>query len=64
MRTTAIVSLAIAFSLPLVTIARADETVIKKDEPSSTTVIKKKHEPKVLPVPHETDKTIIKKEHE
>lgn len=64
MRTAAVLSLVIAFSLPLVTLARADETVIKKDEPSSTTIIKKKHEPKLLPVPHETDKTIIKKEHE
>lgn len=64
MRTVAIVSLAVAFSLPLVAIARADETVIKKDQPSSTTVIKKKHEPAVLPVPHERDKTIIKKENQ
>lgn len=63
MRTAALVSLVIVFSLPLVTLARADETVIKKDEPS-TTIIKKKREPKVIPVPHETDKTIIKKEHE
>jgi hypothetical protein len=51
----------IAFSLPLVTIARADETVIKKDQPS-TTIIKKKRDPEVLPVPHEHEKTIIKKE--
>jgi hypothetical protein len=56
-------SLAIALSLPLVTIARADETVIKKDQPS-TTIIKKRHGPEVLPMPHEHDKTIIKKEHE
>lgn len=64
MRTAAVVSLVIAFSLPLIAVARADETVIKKDEPSSTTIIKKKQEPKLLPIPHETDKTIIKKEHE
>ena len=64
MRKATIVSLAVAFSLPLVTIARADETVIKKDEPSSTTIIKKKHDPEVVPVPHEGDTTIIKKEHE
>jgi hypothetical protein len=47
----------------LVTIARADDVVIKKDQPS-TTVIKKKEEPRLLPVPHEEHKTIIKKEHE
>ena len=64
MRTATIISLAVAFSLPLVTIARADETVIKKDQPSSTTIIEKKHDPEVLPVPHEGDTTIIKKEHE
>lgn len=62
MRTATIISFVIAFSLPLVTIARADETVIKKDEPSSTTVIKKRHDPALLPVPHESDTTVIKKE--
>ena len=62
MRTATMVSLVVAFSLPLVTIARADETVIKKEP--STTVIKKRHEPELLPVPHEHDRTIIKKEHE
>jgi hypothetical protein len=56
--------MAIAFSLPLVTIARADETIIKKNEPSSTTIIKKKHEPAVVTVPHESDTTVIKKERE
>ena len=64
MRKVTRISMAIAFSLPLLTIARADETVIKKSEPSSTTIIKKKHEPEVLPVPHESDTTVIKKEHE
>ena len=63
MRTAFAVSLAVALSLPLVTIARADDVVIKKNEPS-TTVIKKKEEPRLLPVPHEEHKTIIKKEHE
>ena len=63
MRIAYAVSIAVALSLPLVTIARADDVVIKKDQPS-TTVIKKKEEPKLLPVPHEENKTIIKKEHE
>lgn len=63
MRIAYAVSIAVALSLPLVTIARADDVVIKKDEPS-TTVIKKKEEPRLLPVPHEEQKTIIKKEHE
>lgn len=65
MRKATIISLAIAFSLPLITMARADETVIKKDEPSSTTIIKKKEGPALLPVPHEHDTTtIIKKEND
>jgi len=64
MRAATVISLAVAFSLPLITLARADETIIKKDEPSSTTIIKKKHEPELLPVPHETEKTIIKKEND
>lgn len=63
MRIAYAVSVAVALSLPLVTIARADETIIKKDEPS-TTIIKKKEEPRLLPVPHEEHKTIIKKEYE
>lgn len=63
MRIAYAVSIAVALSLPLVTMARADDVVIKKDEPS-TTVIKKKEEPRLLPVPHEEQKTIIKKEHE
>ena len=63
MRKATVIAMAVAFSLPLVTIARADETVIKKDEPSSTTIIKKKHDPEVLPVPHEHGSTtVIKKE--
>ena len=64
MRFATAVWLAVALSLPMITIARADDVVIKKDEPSSTTVIKKKEEPQLLPVPHEEHKTIIKKEHE
>jgi hypothetical protein len=64
MRTAFAVSVAVALSLPVVTIARADDVVIKKNEPSSTTVIKKKEEPRLLPVPHEEQKTIIKKEHD
>lgn len=63
MRIAFAVSVAVALSLPFATLARADEVVIKKDEPS-TTVIKKKEEPRLLPVPHEEHKTIIKKEHE
>ena len=63
MRKATVIAMAVAFSLPLVTIARADETVIKKDEPASTTIIKKRHDPEVLPVPHEHDSTtVIKKE--
>lgn len=63
MRIAYAVSVAVALSLPLVTMARADDVVIKKEEPSSTTVIKK-DEPRLLPVPHEEQKTIIKKEND
>jgi len=65
MRKTTGIAMAVVFSLPLVTIARADETIIKKNEPSSTTIIKKRHDPEVLPVPHEHDSTtVIKKEND
>ena len=63
MRTATMILLAVAVSLPLVTIARAEETVIKKDQPSTTTIIKK-HDHEVLPVPHHDDTIIIKKERE
>jgi hypothetical protein len=42
-----------------------DTTVIKKDNDGDKTVIKKRDELNVLPVPHvEEKKTIIKKEHD
>lgn len=62
MRIAFAVSVAVALSLPFVTLARADDVVIKKEEPSTTII--KKEEPRLLPVPHEEHKTIIKKEHE
>jgi len=41
-----------------------DTTVIKKDRPESTTVIKKHDDINVLPVPHtEEKKVIIHKDH-
>ncbi len=42
-----------------------DTTVIKKDRPESTTVIKKRDDINVLPVPHpEEKKVIIHKDHD
>ena len=42
-----------------------DTTVIKKDRPESTTVIKKHEDLNVLPVPHtENKKVIIHKDHD
>jgi hypothetical protein len=51
---------------PLATVVKAEETtVIKRDRDGDgdKTVIKRE-EPKVLPLPHTEEKTIIKKEHD
>jgi hypothetical protein len=50
---------------PMSTIVKAEETTIIKrdrDGEGDKTVIKKREELKVLPVPHTEEKTIIKKE--
>jgi hypothetical protein len=48
---------------PMTSIVRADDTtVIKRDNESDKTVIKKRDELNVAPVPHTEEKTIIKKE--
>ena len=48
---------------PMASIVKAeDTTVIKRDRDGDKTVIKKREELKVLPVPHTEEKTIIKKE--
>ena len=50
---------------PMTTIVKAeDTTIIKRDRDGEgdQTVIKKREELKVLPVPHTEEKTIIKKE--
>jgi Ni/Co efflux regulator RcnB len=52
---------------PMTTIVKAeDTTVIKRDRDGDRdkTVIKKREEPNVVPVPHTEEKTIIKKDHE
>lgn len=56
---------AVAVSIPLASVVRADDTtVIKKDHPNdSTTVIKKREGVNPLPVPHPEEHTTIKKEH-
>jgi Ni/Co efflux regulator RcnB len=57
---------AVIVSAPIASAVKAeDTTVIRKDEPDRdrTTVIKKKEDVNVLPVPHrEEKKTIIKKD--
>jgi hypothetical protein len=48
---------------PMTTVVKAeDTTIIKRDREGDKTVIKKREELKVLPVPHTEEKTIIKKE--
>jgi hypothetical protein len=48
---------------PTASIVKAeDTTVIKRDSEGDKTVIKKRDELNVLPVPHTEEKTIIKKE--
>ena len=52
---------------PMTTIVKAeDTTVIKRDQDGDRdkTVIKKREELNVAPVPHTEEKTIIKKNHE
>jgi hypothetical protein len=50
---------------PMSSIVKAeDTTIIKRDSERNKTVIKKREELNVLPVPHTEEKTIIKKEHE
>jgi hypothetical protein len=48
---------------PMTSIVRADDTtVIKRDNEGDKTVIKKRDELNVAPVPYTEEKTIIKKE--
>ncbi len=65
MRKLILASLAAAIlTAPIASVARADETtVIKRDDGDSKTIIKKRDDVNVLPVPHvEEKRTIIKKE--
>jgi hypothetical protein len=57
---------AVIVTAPMTAAVKAEETtVIKKDSDGDKTVIKKRDELKVLPVPHvEEKKTIIKKDHD
>lgn len=50
---------------PMASVVKAeDTTVIKRDRDGDKTVIKKRENLNVLPVPHTEEKTIIKKERE
>jgi hypothetical protein len=52
-------------AVPLATVVKAEDTTVIKHDGDSKTVIKKKNDVNVVPVPHEEHKTIvIKKEHE
>ncbi len=53
-------------TVPMATAVRAeDTTVIKRNDDGDKTIVKKRDELHVLPVPHvEDNKTIIKKEHD
>ncbi len=55
---------AAVLTVPVATAVRAeDTTVIKRDDAGDKTVVKKRDELHVLPVPHvEEKKTVIKKE--
>jgi hypothetical protein len=63
-----ITALALLMSAPFVAGAKAeDTTVIQKDQPesSSTTVVKKRDDINLLPIPHTDErKTVIHKEHD
>jgi hypothetical protein len=64
MRTLIFICVAAALVIaPMTSIVRADDTtVIKRDNEGDKTVIKKRDELNVAPVPHTEEKTIIKKE--
>lgn len=67
MRSLALAATAAVISMQLAAVARADETtIIRKDQPdTSTTVVKKHDELNLLPVPHtEEKKTIIHRDHD
>lgn len=53
-------------TVPMATAVRAeDTTVIKRNDDGDKTIVKKRDELHVLPVPHvEEKKTVIKKEHD
>ncbi len=67
MRKLLMVTMAAAImTVPMATAVRAeDTTVIKRNDDGDKTVVKKRDELHVLPVPHvEEKKTVIKKEHD
>jgi len=61
-----ILAAAALLAAPMATAVRAeDTTVIKRNDEGDKTIIKKRDEPAVLPVPHvEEHKTIIKKDND
>ena len=67
MRKLLMVTMAAAImTVPMATAVRAeDTTVIKRNDDGDKTIVKKRDELHVLPVPHvEEKKTVIKKEHD
>jgi hypothetical protein len=56
---------AAVMAVPFATVVKAEDTTVIKRDDGSKTVIKKKNDVKVLPVPHEEHRTtVIKKEHD
>ena len=52
-------------AVPFATVVKAEDTTVIKRDGDSKTVIKKKNDVKVLPVPHEEHSTtVIKKDHD
>ena len=52
-------------AVPFATVVKAEDTTVIKRDDGSKTVIKKKDDVKILPVPHEEHRTtVIKKEHD
>jgi hypothetical protein len=64
MRKLVLTCIAVALATaPMASVVKAeDTTVIKRDHEGDRTVIEKKEQLNVLPVPHTEEKTIIKKE--
>jgi hypothetical protein len=56
---------AAVITVPITTVVKAEDTTVIKRDGDTKTVIKKKSDVKILPVPHEEHRTtVIKKDHD